>query len=90
MDYKDTIISQRKLPKTAAGFINILEAQKEQAEMCFKAGQKDMAEWLKTCNSTFRHYEQNSGENHYCPNCDNTIIGILPSELQAKLKEIET
>lgn len=53
-------------------------------------GMREVVEWVEANNGHIDRWMKN-GERvrHYCPNCDNSVIGVYPSEWQAKLKEWE-
>ncbi len=79
-------------PKYHQGSLAIAQAQ---AKVSFKAGQLDgyekgireVVEWIEETSGHIERTGKKERMRHYCPNCDNSVIGVLPDDWQAKLKE---
>lgn len=94
MEARDTVMSVREIaallrgmpyhPSNEAGWVNFVRrCLNAQDEISFKAGRKEMVEWI-LANSTDGEYEQL----HYCPNCDHNIYGVPSYLWKAKLKKL--
>lgn len=57
-------------------------------EQARQEGRREVVEWVETNQGHIdRWMKKEERVRHYCPNCDNSVIGVYPSEWQAKLKE---
>lgn len=75
--------------KWRAEYKAVAQAQAEITGKIMKQeGIKEVVEWIQANQGHIdRWMKKEERVRHYCPNCDNNIIGVYPSEWQAKLKE---